>query len=136
MKNKNREEILIFLDNCTEALKNFRLIKDYSSASICLSIIVIIKYKYLKNRDYESLKKQVKECIDLTKQNLNNYNDLNWYKEISDINKELINILKETNSKKSYTNWEDISKEINEYSKKGEFEFINFILNKYPPKKK
>ena len=136
LQKKNREEILLILDNCTESLKSFRLLKNYSSAALCLAFIIKVKYKYLKTKDYELLKKQVKECIDLTRQNINNYRELNWYNEISDIDKELVSKLKEINYKKNDKNWEDISKEINEYSKKSNLEFINYILNKFPPKKR
>ena len=133
LRSKNREEILLILDNYSQGLEFYRQIKDYSSIAINLSYIIRIKYKILNIKDYKRIKSQTEECINLARQYVNDFRRLNWFKEVSDIDKEIQEILNKKKSNNSNEKWESISKEIEEYKEKGTLEFINYILEKYPP---
>ena len=140
-ENIEREELLIILDNYREALHNMIEINDNEYKAILLANIVKINYEYLKNDNYVGLKKMAEESLSLAKTINKNLKELKWYQEISQILEELRkksenmekmaqdNFEKKCKNEKKY-----IFDEIENYRKKSNIEFIEFILEKYPPK--
>ena len=140
-ENIEREELLIILDNYREAFHNMIEINDNEYKAILLANIVKINYEYLKNDNYVGLKKMTEESLALAKTINKNLKELKWYQEISQILEELRkksenmekmaqdNFEKKCKNEKKY-----IFDEIENYRKKSNIEFIEFILEKYPPK--
>ena len=137
-----REDLLILLDNYREALQNIKELENYELEAIILANIIKINYKYLNNENYEKLKNTTEQVILLAKQANKNVEQSDWFLEINEILQELNKKLKEKeklnqeNFEEKYINEnKNIFDEINEYKKKSNLKFIEFILNKYPPKK-
>ena len=137
-----REELLILLDNYRQALQTMEGINDYETALI-LANIVKINYNYINNRNNDDgLKKMAEQSIALAKLTNQNIEQLPWYLEISQILQELKQRIEdeEKNEQENFemkckTENKQIFDEIKEYREKSNVEFIEFILNKYPPKK-
>ena len=137
-----REDLLILLDNYREALQNIKELENYELEAIILANIIKINYKYLNNDNYEKLRNVSEHVISLAKQANKNLEQSDWFLEINEILQEL-NIKLEEKEKLNQENFEEkyikenknIFDEINKYKKKSNIEFIEFILNKYPPKK-
>ena len=137
-----REDLLILLDNCRQALQNINKLEDYELEAIILANIVKINYKYINNENYVKLRNATEQVISLAKQAKRNVEQFEWFIEIKEILQELNNKIEE-NQKLNQQNFEEkyinenkkIFDEINEYKKKSNLEFIEFILKKYPPKK-
>ena len=141
-ENMERENLIILLDNFREALHNIQGMDDYESEAILLSNIVKIKYRYLKSENYTSLRTMSEQCVALAKQTNRNVEQYRWYLEISGILQELRKIFEdkeryeqENFENKCKTEHKHIFDEIKEYRNKTNVEFIEFILQKYPPKK-
>jgi hypothetical protein len=137
-----REELLILLDNYREALHNIQGMNDYESEAIILANIVKIYFIYLKSENYTALRTMTEQCVALAKQTNKNVESFKWYLEISKILQDLRKIFedKERFEQEDFENKYKNEKkyifdEIQEYRKKTNVEFIEFILNKYPPKK-
>ena len=144
-ENMDREDLLILLDNYKQAIQNIQGINDYISESILLANIVKIKYIYLNNQNYEKLIKIAEQSVDLAKfdKNKENVEKYKWYLEITSI---LIELKKRNEESKrcEQENLENPNKdeekerldEIKEKRRKSSIiEFIEFVLDKYPPKK-
>ena len=113
---------------------------DIEFEAICLSKIVKILFKVLKNKNndeiYQMAMQSVNLAVSLMPKNVNNEK---WYIEISDIVQE-IRKTKDSNEEKTEQEiLEDLKKkkpdvfnEIESQFKKGEISFIKFCLNKYP----
>ena len=142
-KNMEREDLLILLDNFREILHNIQGTDDYELEAIILSNIVKIKYKYLNSQNYTELRIMSEQCVALAKQTNRNVEQFKWYIEISGILQELRKRFEDKeryeqeNFENKYKNErKQIFDEIKEYrKKKTNVEFIEFILQKYPPKK-
>jgi hypothetical protein len=135
--NLKREELLILLDNYRQALQSMEGINDYETALI-LANIVKINYQYINNHNNdEGLKKMAERSISLAKLANQNLEQLPWYLEINTILQELKNRIedKEIEEQENKTEHKQIFDEIQEYREKSDVEFIEFILEKYPPKK-
>ena len=140
--NLKREELLILLDNYRQALQSMEGINDYETALI-LANIVKINYQYINNHNNdEGLKKMAERSISLAKLANQNLEQLPWYLEINTILQELKNRIedKEKDEQENFemkykTEHKQIFDEIQEYREKSDVEFIEFILEKYPPKK-
>ena len=137
-----REELLILLDNYREALHNIQGMNDYESEAIILANIVKIYFVYLKSENYTALRTMSEQCVALAKQTNKNVESFKWYLEISKILQDLRKIFedKERYEQEDFENKyknerKYIFDEIQEYRNKTNVEFIEFILNKYPPKK-
>ena len=137
-----REELLILLDNFRQALQNLQGINDYESEAIVLANIVKINYVYLKSENYSGLRTMAEQCVVLAKQTNKNVEQFKWYLEITNILQELRKRFedKEKFDQENFENkirneHKDIFDEIKEYRSKTNVEFIEFILEKYPPKK-
>ncbi len=141
-KNLKREELLLLLDNYRQALQTMEGINDYETALI-LANIVKINYKYINNQNNDDgLKKMAEQSVALAKATNQNIKELPWYLEISQILQELKERIedREKNEQENFemkykTENKQIFDEIKEYREKSNVEFIEFILNKYPPKK-
>ena len=141
-ENMERENLLILLDNFREALHNIQGMDDYESEAIILSNIVKIKYKYLKSENYTALRTMSEQCVALAKQTNKNVEQFKWYLEISGMLQELRKVFEdkerfeqENFENKCKTEHKHIFDEIKENRNKTNVEFIEFILQKYPPKK-
>ena len=141
-ENMDREELLIILDNYRQALLNMQGINDYESEAIILANIIKINYKYLNSDKYSELRTMSEQCVALAKATNKNVEQFKWYLEISSILQELRKrfeeqeqIEQENFENKFKEEKTQIFDEIKEYRKKTNVEFIEFILNKYPPKK-
>jgi L1 cell adhesion molecule like protein len=141
-ENMNREELLILLDNYRQAIQNIEGINDYLSESILLANIVKIKYKYLNNENYEQLRIFAEQSVRLAKSNNTNVEQYKWYLEITSILKELRK-RKEDQERYDQENFENkyktqqkqIFEKIKQFRQKSNIEFIQFVLENYPPKK-
>ena len=137
-----REELLILLDNYRQALQNIQGINDYESEAIIIANIVKINYKYLNNQNYEGLRTMAEQSVALAKSTNKNVEQFKWYLEITNI---LIELRRRFEDQERYEqeHFEDkyknenkqIFDEIKEYRNKTNVEFVEFILEKYPPKK-
>ena len=140
--NMNREDLLILLDNYRQALQTMEGIKNDETALI-MANIVKINYKYINNQNNdEGLKKLAEQSIAIIKSKNKNIEKLPWYLEISQILQELKQRIedKEKNEQEDFemkykTENKQIFDEIKKYREKSNVEFIEFILEKYPPKK-
>ena len=141
-ENMGREELLVILDNYRQALQNSQEVNDIESEAIILANIVKINYKYLNNENFSELRKMAEQSVALAKITNKNVEQYKWYLEISNILKELRKRFEEK-EKYEQENFENkykkekkqIFDEIKEYRKKSNVEFIEFILQKYPPKR-
>ena len=141
--NLSKEMLLFLLDNFRSALQNIEGINNSESEAIYLANIVKINYIYLKNDNYKQLKNYADQSINLVKYNNKNIETKDWFKEISNILDELNKKIIEKQKKENEDFEESLKKEkkeildeIKEYRKnKSNIEFIEFILQKYPPKK-
>ena len=139
-KNLKREELLILLNNFREALQNINGINEHEYEAIIKANIVKINYKYLQSRNYNELIEMAEESVNFGKNLNKNHEQMNWYFEIYNILEELKknneikqkeiedNLEKMIKKEKKY-----IFDEIKEYRKKTHLEFLEFILQKYPP---
>jgi hypothetical protein len=140
--NVNREELLLILDNYRDALNNLEKTNEYESEAIIIGNIVKIKYKYLDNTDYNSLRRLAEQCIQISKLMNQNLEQFKWYLEITSILNELRKRFEdqerfeqETFENKFKNEKKQIFDEIAEARKKSNVEFIKFILQNHPPKK-
>ena len=140
--NLNREELLILLDNFRLALQNINGINDSQMEAMCYANIVKISYVYLSNDNYKQLKINAEQSINLSKATIKNVESQNWFKEITNILEDLNKKIEEKKKiniddfvEKYKNENKEIFDEINEYRKKSNIEFIEFILEKYPPNK-
>ena len=141
-ENMDREELLIILDNYRQALQNLQGVNDNESEAIILANIVKINYKYLNSENFSELRIMAEQSVALAKSTNKNVEQYKWYLEISNILKELRKRFedKERYEQENFENKykkekKQIFDEIKEYRKKSNVEFIEFILQKYPPKK-
>ena len=138
-ENISKEELLIILDKYKEALENLKDLNDSESEAIIYATILKINFNYLGNKNYESLKNFAEKILLLIKplKEKKHYN--NWYLETTNILNKLNFIINE--EQENLEQFEIIHKnmnkkifdEIHEYRKKSNIEFIEFILEKYPP---
>ena len=139
--NLNREELLILLDNFRHALHNINGLNDSESEAFYYANIVKINYLYLNNDNYKQLKMNAEHCINLAKATIKNVEEKNWFKEITNILEDLNKKINEKNNnnedfeEKIKRENKEIFEEIKKYREKSNIEFIEFILQKYPPKK-
>ena len=141
-ENMDREDLLILLDNYRQALQSIQGINDYESEAIILANIVKINYRYLNNENYGELRTMTEQCVGLAKATNKNVEQFKWYLEITSILQELRKRFEDQerfeqeNFENKYKNEQkQIFYEIKEYRKKTNVEFVEFILEKYPPKK-
>jgi hypothetical protein len=137
-----REELLILVDNYRQALQNIQGLNDYESEAIIIANIVKINYKYLNNQNYKGLRTMAEQSVALAKSTNKNVEQFKWYLEITNI---LIELRKRFEDQERYEqeHFEDkyknenkqIFDEIKEHRNKTNVEFVEFILEKYPPKK-
>ncbi len=137
-----REQLLILLDNYREALHNIQGMNDYELEAIILANIVKINYIYLKSENYTLLRTMSEQSVALAKQTNTNVEKFKWYLEISKILQDLRKVFedKERYEQQDFENKyknekKNIFDEIKEYRGKTNIEFIEFVLEKYPPKK-
>ena len=140
--NMEREELLILLDNYRQALQSIQGMNDYESEAIILANIVKINYRYLNNQNYIGLKAMAEKSVSLSQSINNNVLQFQWYLEIKNILQELREKVndKVKNEQENFENncktkYKHIFDEISENRKKTNVEFIEFILEKHPPKK-
>ena len=122
-------------------MQNIVGINDSESEAFYLANIVKINYVILKNENYKELKNLSEQSVNVASIMINNVEKKNWFIEISNILNELNKKIEE-NKKKESENFEErikkdnkkIFDEIKEYRNKSNVEFIEFILQKYPPK--
>ncbi len=140
--NMEREELLILLDNYRQALQSIQGMNDYESEAIIFANIVKINYRYLNNQNYVRLKVMAEKSVSLSKSINKNVLQLQWYLEINNILQELrekvndkIKNEQENFENNCKTKYKHIFDEISENRKKTNVEFIEFILEKHPPKK-
>ena len=140
--NIEREELLILLDNYRQALQSIQGMNDYESEAIIFANIVKINYKYLNNQNYVRLKVMAEKSVSLSKSINKNILQSQWYLEINNILQELNEKVNDKikNDQENFENncktkYKHIFDEINENRKKTNVEFIEFILDKHPPKK-
>ena len=138
--NMNREDLLLLMDNYREAYQNIQGLNDNESEAIILANIVKIDYIYLKNENYKGLRMLAEQCVVLAKSTGQNVEKYKWYLEISSILQELRNNIAEQErleqeafENKCKTEHKSKFDEIKENRKKTNIEFIEFILEKYPP---
>ena len=143
-QNLQTEDLLLLLDNYREAINNLHGTKeknDIESEAMCLANIVKIEYTYLKSDNYKKLKLLAQQSVELAKLTEKNCENYKWYLEISKI---LIELRKRFEDKERYDQIEfenkykdekkHIFEEISKYREKTNIEFIEFILEKYPPR--
>ena len=137
-----RQELLLLLDNYRQALESIEGLNDYESEAIILANIVKINYKFLKSENYGLLRTMAEQSVTLAKYTNKNVEQFKWYLEISNILQELRKIFEDKeryeqetfeNNYKNENN--EIFEEIQEYRKKSNVEFIEYILEKFPPNK-
>ena len=141
--NLNREELLLLLDNFRLALQNINGINDSEMEAMCYANIVKISYIYLNNDNYNQLKINAEQSINLSKATIKNFENLNWFKEITNILEDINKKIEENNKNNNNEDFvekyksenKEIFDEINKYRQKSNIEFIEFILQKYPPNK-
>ena len=142
IKNINREELLLLLDNYREAFQNIQGINDYETEAKLLANIVKINYKYVVNTNYLELIRLSEQCISLAKATNKKVEQFEWHKEISNILQELSKKFKEIEEynnqnfeDKCKTENKNIFDKIKKYREKTNIEFIEFIIKNHPPKK-
>ena len=142
-ENIEMDSIFSALDKYREALgiiqgKTNKI--DIEFEAICLSKIVKILFKVLKNKNIDEIYQMAMQSVNLAVSLMpKNVNNEKWYIEISDIVQE-IRKTKDSNEQKTEQDiLEDLKKkkpdvfnEIESQFKKGEISFIKFCLNKYP----
>ena len=138
INNMKREELLILLDNYRESLQILKNINDFESKALILANIVKISYKYLKNENFNELKKMAEESIEFAKQSENkNAKESLWYYEINKIYEELTKKNEEKEKKEDNIIKEENKDELDELekyqcnTKDNVIEFIEHILEKY-----
>ena len=149
--NDDEEHIILVLDNFREALQeleNDNQKFDLELEAIILANIAKIKYKYLKHDNKQKLlediqylsSESVRRAIQLVNIIHKNVENMNWYKEIKQIDLEiqeyfLIEEEKNSGGFQLQTKKENkaIFDELEENFKKNNLEIIKFVLNKYPP---
>ena len=141
-ENMERQELLLLLDSYRQALESIEGLNDYESEAIILANIVKINYKFLKSENYGLLRTMAEQSVSLAKCTNKNMEQFKWYLEISNILQELRKIFedKERYEQETFENnykneQNDIFEEIKEYRNKSNVEFIEFILERYPPHK-
>ena len=137
-----RQELLLLLDNYRQALESIEGLNDYESEAIILANIVKINYKFLKSENYGILRTMAEQSVALAKCTNKNVEQFKWYLEISNILQEIRKRFedKERFEQETFENnikydENEIFEEIKEYRRKTNLEFIEFILDKYPPHK-
>ena len=137
-----RQELLLLLDNYRQALESIEGLNDYESEAIILANIVKINYKFLKSENYGILRTMAEQSVALAKCTNKNVEQFKWYLEISNILQEIRKRFedKERFEQETFENnfkndENEIFEEIKEYRKKTNVEFIEFILERYPPHK-
>ena len=137
-----RQELLLLLDNYRQALESIEGLNDYESEAIILANIVKINYKFLKSENYGILRTMAEQSVALAKCTNKNVEQFKWYLEISNILQEIRKRFEdkerfeqETFENNFKNNENEIFEEIKEYRKKTNVEFIEFILDRYPPHK-
>lgn len=134
------EEILLLLDKYWEILQNIKENKNYEYEAIIIANIVKINYKYLNNENYKELIKMATDSINKIKDK--NNEKYPWISEINNILEEL-KIKLEEKEKKKKEQIKNIIKDDLEIIEKFPIEtnkqiidFIEYILENYPPNRK
>ena len=140
---EKRIDILDRFKDALAFLKNPHKRADKLLKAIYLANIVKIEYKMFNSNNYDALLKMIEDCISLkldVPQGCGGEEpQLLWFKEICDIKLEIEQ--KREKAKKNPKEEENkikeglkyILDEINEYFKKGKFEFLFYILKNQPP---
>jgi HEPN domain-containing protein len=139
----DKDNMLILLGKYREYLENILNEKDkIEIEAFLLANIVKIQYTFLQKDNYNNMKMLAEQSVNLAMSINKNWDTIPWFKEIKSILDEL---------RKRFENYEvfdeeefedhileekkDIFDEIEDYTKKDNFTFIKFIIEKYPPKK-
>ena len=141
---KYREALSNTLENIKENEKkeNYNICKDLEVEAILSANIVKIQYEYLQKDNYESLKKLAEHSVNLAMSINKNWDTIPWFKEIKSIleatrKERILNeiIDEEEFEEQMLVEKKEIFEEIEKYTKKNNFQFIKFILEKYPPRR-
>jgi len=139
----DKDNILILLGKYREYLENILNEEDkIEIEAFLLANIVKIQHTFLQKNNYSSMKMLAEQSVNLAMSINKNWDTIPWFKEIKSILDELRkrfedceifdeeefedNILEEK---------KEIFDEIENYTKKDNFAFIKFIIEKYPPKR-
>ena len=113
---------------------------DIEFEAICLSKIVKILYKILKNKNNDEIYQMAMQSVNLALSLMpKNVNNEKWYIEVSDIVQEIRNIKESIEEKNEQEELDELKKqkpeifeEIEIQFKKGKLDFVKFCLEKYP----
>ena len=142
-ENIDMDSIYLSLDKYREALgiiQGKTNKSDIEFEAICLSKIVKISYKILKNKNNDEIYQMAMQSVNLALSLMpKNVNYEKWYIEVSEIVQEIRDIKDSIEQKNEQEELEEFKKkkpeifeEIEIQFKKGNLEFIKFCLNKYP----
>ena len=151
----DKDGILILLGKYREALNNIlendkknevegnnNILNEIEIEAILSANIVKIQYEFLQKNNYDSLKKLAEHSVNLAMSIQKNWDTIPWFKDIKEILEKIRrrNIMNEIIDEEEFEEQmlvekKEIFEEIEKYSKKDNFTFIKFILDKHPPKR-
>ena len=142
---KYREALSNLLENNKDNNNNYNNKEENNQIELEAFIsanIVKIQYTLLQKDNYDILKLLAEHSVNLAMSINKNWDTITWFKEIKQILEEIREIVKRNEEIDKQIFEEQILKEkkeifdeIEEMANKDNFEFIKFIIKKYPPKK-